>query len=134
MKMKPSDLDLSEPANPDLNLPPRAIVNEKGMLWFDLSSSRLLGLDQNKYIRVAREQGDATAEVLYLVPSKTLVPKFTFRIGRRGLYYCINLKRFFTALDAEPERKMISYSIQSIFYEGKRIWKLQRNTYSTVRH
>lgn len=113
----------------DTLLPPRAMVNENGILWFDFSSGRLLGLDKFKYIRIATEQGDASGGVLYLVPSKSLVPKSTFRVGKSGLYYYINLKRFFGSINIRSPRKMISYSIQNMLYEGKRIWMLRKNNY-----
>jgi len=121
MKMQTSNLNSL--------LPARATVNENGILWFDFSSGRLLGLDKHKYIRIATEQGDASGGVLYLVPSKSLIPKSTFRVGKSGLYYYINLKRFFGSINLCFHRKMISYNIQNILYEGKRIWMLRKNSY-----
>lgn len=121
MKMQTSNLNS--------HLPPRATVNENGILWFDFSSGRLLELDKFKYIRIAVEQGDCSGSVLYMVPLKSLVPKSTFRVGKSGLYYYVNLKRLFSSLDIHFHRKIISYNIQNILYEGKKIWMLRRNNY-----
>lgn len=116
-------------SNVDSLLSPRVMVNENGILWFDFPSGRLLGLDKLKYIRIATEQGDASGGVLYLVPSESLVPKSTFKIGKTGLYYYINLKRFFGSLNMHSPRKMISYNVQNILYEGEKIWILRKNNY-----
>ncbi len=109
-------------------LPPRATVNQSGILWFDLSSGHLLGFDKCKYMRIATEKGDPSGSVLYLIPSKSLIPKSTFRIGKNGLYYYVNLKRFFKSLNLCFERKIISYNILNIWYDGRRIWMLRKNT------
>ena len=108
---------------------PRATVNQSGILWFDLPSARLLEFDRYKYARIAVEEGDPSGAVLYLIPSRSLIPKSTFRIGRSGLYYYINMKRFFKSLNLSFSGKMTSYNIMNILYNGKRIWMLQKNVY-----
>jgi len=103
----------------------KCTIHKTGKLGFSNEAAMLLGLDENKYVKIAVDLDDENSDDLFL--SVTFEKdEEAFNIRKAGQYYYLNTKYLFNELDIDFRKKIISYDIQEIEIEGETLFKLFR--------
>jgi hypothetical protein len=103
----------------------KATVHKTGKMGFSTGAIKVLGLDKNKYFKLALNEDDENDTNLYLVLAKES-DKDTFVTNKAGPYYYIKIKHVLDELGVDYKSETIIYDIREVKDSEVKCYKLSR--------
>jgi len=103
----------------------KATIHSSGKLGFSTQAIKLLGIDENSYLKIAINEENGEDENLYVIHTK-LQDEEAIKVAKAGDYYYLNSKPIFDKLEIDYKRSKIIYDIVEIEYEGNKLYKFVR--------
>jgi len=103
----------------------KATVHKNGKLGFSSGAMKVLGLDVNRYWRVATNADDIEDDSLYLLPAQE-GEESVFKASRAGQYYYMRIKHLLDEMEIDYGNQKVIYDILKKEQEGMIFYKLNR--------
>lgn len=109
----------------ELDFKCKCYIHKTGKLGFSSNAVKKMGLDKNKFIRVATEEGDKEYNKIYLEVTNS--PDQAFKVNSAGLHFYLNMKILWDLWKIDYIKNKIIYDIVEDTYDGgKKIFKLTK--------
>jgi hypothetical protein len=101
----------------------KCAIHKTGKLGFSESAIKKLGINDQKYIKIASNEADEADKNLYMVIAAEKDNE-GFKINKAGNYYYLNTKALFDKLNFDYINTSIMFDIIEIEGEEYKIYKL----------
>ncbi len=103
----------------------KATVHKTGKMGFSTGAIKILGLDKNKYFKLAVNEEDEKDNNLYLIAAKE-ADKDTFVTNKAGAYNYIKVKQVLDELGIDYKNETIIFDIREVKESDIKCYKLSR--------
>lgn len=103
----------------------KCTIHKSGKLGFSMDAIEMLGLGENKSVRIAKGEDYEDTGNLYIKVC-TENERGAFTVSKAGDYYYLNAKNLFNKLGLNYQKEKIIYDIVEIEIENETYYKLVR--------
>lgn len=103
----------------------KATVHKTGKMGFSTGAIKVLGLEKNKYFKLAVNEEDEKDNNLYLIVAKD-ADADTFVTNKAGAYYYLKVKHILDELGIDYKSETIIFDIREVKEVDIKCYKLSR--------
>jgi hypothetical protein len=103
----------------------KATVHKTGKMGFSTGAIKVLGLEKNKYFKLAVNEEDEKDNNLYLIVVKE-ADADTFAANKAGAYYYLKVKHVLDELGIDYKSETIIFDIKEVKEADVKCYKLSR--------
>lgn len=103
----------------------KATIHFNGKTGFSSEAVKILGINENKYVKIAKDENAKDYNILFMVITENNDGE-AFKINKAGNYFYVSTKQLYDEMKFDYENKKIIFDIREINYEGQKIFELRK--------